>query len=90
MTKEGETVALNGGPAGKLRREQAKVFKDKKQGKEDAKTRYKPEKVPLKESAKSVASMKSTREKSAGRCSKCNQLHHNARVCLMPAMPKQS
>ena len=59
------------------------------QGNEDAKTRYKPEKVLLKESTKSVASKKSTR-KGSGRCSKCNQLHHNARVCLMPAMPKQS
>ena len=58
-----KNVARNGGPASKLQREQAKVFKDKKQGKEDAKTRYKPEKVPLKESAKSVASTKSTRKK---------------------------
>ena len=37
---------------GKLRREQLKVFKALKQGKEDAKTRYQPGKVPLKESAK--------------------------------------
>ena len=61
-----------------------------KMAKEDAKsTKYKPEKVSLKESAKSRAVINSTNNKKPKRCSKCKQAHHTAGKCIMPALNKR-
>ena len=65
-------------------------MKGVKMAKEDAKsTKYKPEKVSLKESAKSRVATNSTTTKKPKRCSKCKQAHHTAGKCLMPALNKQ-
>ena len=83
-------VKRNNGERAKLRRERSKLMKGVKMAKEDAKsTRYKPEKVSLKESAKSSVKAKSTNTKKQKRCSKCKQEHHTAGKCLMPALNKR-
>ena len=73
-----------------MRRERSKLMKGVKMAKEDAKsTKYKPEKVSLKESAKSRVVANSTTNKKPKRCSKCKQAHHTAGKCLMPALNKR-
>ena len=58
----------NNSEAAKMRRERSKLMKGVKMAKEDAKsTKYKPEKVSLKESAKSRFVANSTNNKKAER-----------------------
>ena len=65
-------------------------MKGVKLAKEDAKsTKYKPEKVSLKESAKSRVVANYTTNKKPKRCSKCKQAHHTAGKCLMPALKSE-
>ena len=66
----------------KLRHEQHRVFKNIQMGKDNAKARYKPEKVSMKDSAESkVRNSRSAQYASS--------IYHNAKSCPLPALNKR-
>ena len=81
--KRKKDVLRNSLEPAKLRREQSRMFKEVKMGKDAAREdKYRPGKVPLKESAKSKSTSSKSKTKSKGpkRCTKCKQEHHDART----------
>ena len=92
--KRDKDVLRNSLEPAKIRREQSKVFKNIKMGKDAARSDRYGVKVPLTKSAKSKSTSssksKNTKPKKAPQCTRCKQEGHNAKVCLMPAPNKQS